>query len=154
MFYSLHRTYSNIFTIFGPAHIFLHKNKHKSISNIKEKENTPQASPLTVPTDRPNSLACQPVHASVPPLPSLSPLVADGRAPLVSSVFFLASWPVGATLPRLSPVRCLPRENLASISCSMLLRIVPLPRCTFYHSPMAPTTAMANINAGRRGNRP
>jgi len=72
MFYSLHRTYLNIFTIFGSAHTFLHKTKHKSISNIKEKENTPEAGPLTEPTGRSNSSAYQQAHARVLPLPSLS----------------------------------------------------------------------------------
>jgi len=40
MFSTLHRTYPNIFTIFGPAHNFLHKIKHKTFLNPKEKGKT------------------------------------------------------------------------------------------------------------------
>ena len=38
MFYPLHRTYPNIFTIFGSAHNFLHKIKHNLNLHKKEKE--------------------------------------------------------------------------------------------------------------------
>jgi len=37
MFYSLHTTYTNISTIFGSAHNFLHKFKHQSLLIQKEK---------------------------------------------------------------------------------------------------------------------
>ena len=54
-FYSLHRIYIKILTIFGSAHIFVHKLKHKFISNIKEKRkhHCAEAGLLTEPTGRP-----------------------------------------------------------------------------------------------------
>ena len=39
VFYTLHGTYSYIFTILGPAHNFLYKFKHQPKFAQKEKEN-------------------------------------------------------------------------------------------------------------------
>ena len=59
MFYSLHRTYPNISTIFGSAHNFLHKFKHQSLLIQKEKGKSHcagAAGPLNLGPGRPTRL--------------------------------------------------------------------------------------------------
>ena len=83
-FCSLHRTYPNIFTIFGPAYNFLHKFKHKALLNRKgKKENN-----LKPGEAQPNGPQAGPHGRCARALPLHA--VTDGRVPLVRPSFFLS----------------------------------------------------------------
>ena len=83
-FCSLHRTYPNIFTIFGPAYNFLHKFKHKALLNQKgKKENN-----LKPGEAQPNGPQAGPHGRCAGALPPHT--VTDGRVPLVRPSFFLS----------------------------------------------------------------
>jgi len=69
MLYSLHRTYTKSFIIFWSKQIFLYKFKHKSFSNIKEKENTPVPRPDSPQAGRTVQPASWPTRASCSSLP-------------------------------------------------------------------------------------
>jgi hypothetical protein len=83
MFYPLHRTYPNIFTIFGSAHNFLHKIKHNLNLHKKEKEKRHCAAggPAAWPAGRPICSA-NALRAPSPPPPHD---VADSGPPLSAS---------------------------------------------------------------------
>jgi len=87
MFYPLHRTYPNIFTIFGSAHNFLHKIKHNLNLHKKEKEKRHCAAggPAAWPAGRPICSA-NALRAPSPP----SSRRRWQRAPAVSIVPHLA----------------------------------------------------------------
>ena len=83
--YSFHRAYTKISTIFGSAHNFLHKIKHKAFLNPKEKGETTlllRSACLSSAQAGPLALGPRAVRTL------LSLRVADGRAPSVSSLFY------------------------------------------------------------------
>jgi len=71
IFYSLRRTYTKNFIIFGSAQLFLHKIKHKSVLFLKEKRKKNRTAALAGP-------ALGPQAGPRALRPSLSPQVADG----------------------------------------------------------------------------
>jgi len=112
MLYSPHRTYSNIFTIFGSTHNFLHKIKHNLHKKRKGKRQCVVGGPVTRPAGRPSD------SARVLCVPSPSRRCWQ-RAPAVSFVSHaaggLAALPVavsGGPSPRWGAQR--PRLNSAT----------------------------------------
>jgi hypothetical protein len=85
MLYPFHGSYTKIFTIFGSVYNLIHKFKHQSLLNKKEKEKENNAvkgletGPQTGPHPH-----FRPASAQRAPAPSLSHTVADGVAPPVS----------------------------------------------------------------------
>ena len=101
MFYSLHRTYSNIFIIFGSVHNFLHKIKHKSNLHKKEKRHCAAGGPVP----RPAVWPIRSAHALRAPSPPVSFVshAASSLAALPVAVSGVPSPRWSAQQPRLNP---------------------------------------------------